>query len=201
MIVPVLAFSVNQHLTMRGNFRTMYYSPTLRFIVLGAMMYTLSSVQGSFEALRTISTVAHFTHFTVAHAHLGLYGFFSLVMFGAMYFVMPRVMSWEWPHPKLIVLHFWLVVIGFGFYFVTLSTGGWLQGLAMLDASKPFMDSVRVTIPYLEGRSVGGAIMTLGHLVFAAHFALMALRYGPRRVGPALLHGKRQPEVQAMVGA
>uniref|UniRef100_UPI00333FF8B1 cbb3-type cytochrome c oxidase subunit I n=1 Tax=Castellaniella defragrans TaxID=75697 RepID=UPI00333FF8B1 len=201
MIVPVLAFSVNQHLTMRGNFRTMYYSPTLRFIVLGAMMYTLSSVQGSFEALRTISTVAHFTHFTVAHAHLGLYGFFSLVMFGAIYFVMPRVMSWEWPHPKLILLHFWLVVAGFGVYFVSLSIGGWLQGLAMLDASRPFMDSVRVTIPYLEGRSLGGAIMTLGHLVFAAHFALMALRYGPRRVGPALLHGKRGSATPVMVGA
>src|SRR3546814_9692242 len=77
-------------------------SPTLRFIVLGGMMYTLSSVQGSFEALRSINTVTHFTHFTVAHAHLGLYGFFSLVMFGAIYFVMPRVMSWEWPYPKQI---------------------------------------------------------------------------------------------------
>src|SRR5690606_23851018 len=139
--------------------------------------------------------------FTVAHAHLGLYGVFSLVMFGAMYFVMPRVMSWEWPHPKLIVLRFWLVVTGFGIYFVTLTIGGWLQGLAMLDASRPLMDSVRVTMPYLAGRPVGGAIMTLGHLVFAVHFALMALRYGPRRVGPALLQRKRPPVGQAGVGA
>jgi len=43
--------------------------------------------------------------------------------------------------------------------------------------------------------------MTLGHLVFAVHFALMALRYGTSRVGPALLHKKRQPGKQAMVGA
>lgn len=203
MIIPVLAFSVNQHLTMRGHFKTMYYSPTLRFIVFGAVMYTLSSLQGSFEALRSVSTVAHFTHFTVAHAHLGLYAFFSLTMFGAIYFVMPRVMSWEWPHPKLIALHFWLVVIGFLIYFITLSIGGWLQGLLMLDASKPFMDSVLVTIPYLEGRTIGGAIMTLGHLVFALHFVLMALRYGTSRVGPALLHKKRRPAAESttMVGA
>src|SRR3546814_9524061 len=93
------------------------------------MMYTLSSVQGSVEALRSVNTVTHFTHFTVAHAHLGLYGFFSLVMFGAIYFGMPRVMSWEWPYPKLIALHFWLVVLGFGIYFVGLSIGGWLQGV------------------------------------------------------------------------
>jgi cytochrome c oxidase cbb3-type subunit 1 len=202
MIIPVLAFSVNQHLTMRGHFKTVYYSPTLRFIVLGAMMYTLSSFEGSFEALRSFSTVVHFTHFTVAHAHLGLYAFFSIVMFGAIYFVMPRVMSWEWPHPRLIVLHFWLVVTGIGIYVVSLSIGGWLQGKAMLDAAIPFMESVRITIPYLQARTVGGTLMTLGHLVFAVHFVQMALRYGRRRVGPALLHKHAsQPEQQAITGA
>ena len=188
MIIPVISFSVNQHLTMRGYFSKLIYSPTLRFIVLGGMMYTLSSLQGSFEALRSISTVTHFTHFTVAHAHLGLYGFFTMVMFGAIYFVMPRIMSWEWPYPSLIAAHFWLVVLGFSIYFIGLSIGGWLQGMAMLDASKPFMESVKVTIPYLQSRSVGGAIMTLGHLVFAGHFIAMVLRHGPARTGAALLH-------------
>lgn len=201
MIIPVLAFSVNQHLTMRGHFKTMYYSPTLRFIVLGAMMYTVSSIEGSFEALRSVSTVAHFTHFTVAHAHIGLYAFFSIVMFGAIYFVMPRIMNWEWPHPRLIAVHFWLVVSGISIYAISLSIGGWLQGLAMLDITKPFMESVLVTLPYLQARSVGGTLMTLGHLVFALHFAQMALRYGRHRVGPALLHERgRTPELQAATG-
>lgn len=191
MLVPVLSFSINQHMTMRGHFRKLVYSPTLRFIVLGGMMYTLSSVQGSFEALRSVNTITHFTHFTVAHAHLGLYGFFTMVMFGSIYFVMPRVMSWEWPYPSLIAAHFWLVVVGFSIYFIGLSIGGWLQGLTMLDASKPFIDSVSVTIPYLKSRSLGGAIMTLGHLVFAGHFAAMSFRYGPARTGAALLHVTR----------
>ncbi len=195
MVVPVLAFSVNQHLTMRGHFKTLIYSPTLRFIVLGGMMYTLSSVQGSLEALRSVNTVTHFTHFTVAHAHLGLYGFFSLVMFGAIYFVMPRVMAWEWPYPRLIAAHFWLVVLGFAVYFIGLTIGGWLQGVAMLDATIPFMDTVKLTIPYLESRTVGGAIMTLGHLVFAFHFFAMVLRYGHQRVGPALFHKPAQVSV------
>jgi len=57
----------------------------------------------------------------------------------------------------------------------------------MLDASKPFMDSVAVTLPYLQARSIGGALMTLGHLVFAVHFAAMVLRFGPRRIGAAVL--------------
>lgn len=201
MIVPVISFSVNQHMTMRGYFGRLVYSPTLRFIVLGGMMYTLSSLQGTIEAIRAVNTVAHFTHFTVAHAHLGLYGFFTMVMFGSIYFVMPRVMSWEWPYPWLIAAHFWLVVIGFSIYFIGLSIGGWLQGLAMLDAAKPFMDSVNVTIPYLKSRSVGGAIMTLGHLTFAGHFIAMVFRYGPARTGAALLYTKPADHPSTLAGA
>jgi cytochrome c oxidase cbb3-type subunit 1 len=187
MVIPVFAVAVNQHMTVLGNFRALIYSPTLRFIVLGAMMYTAASVQGSLEALRAVNTVTHFTHYTVAHAHLGLYGFFSMVMFGSIYFIMPRVMNWEWPYPKLISLHFWLVLIGFGIYFIWLSIGGWLQGLAMLDEKTPFMRSVALTLPYLQARSIGGGLMTLGHLVFAAHFFAMGWKFGPSRLGAALL--------------
>jgi cytochrome c oxidase cbb3-type subunit 1 len=186
MVIPVFAVAVNQHMTVLGNFRALIYSPTLRFIVLGAMMYTAASVQGSLEALRAVNTVTHFTHYTVAHAHLGLYGFFSMVMFGSIYFIMPRVMNWEWPYPRLISLHFWLVVVGFSIYFIWLSIGGWLQGLAMLDENKPFMQSVALTLPYLEARSIGGGLMTLGHLVFAAHFFAMGWKFGPSRLGAAL---------------
>lgn len=176
MVIPVIAVAVNQHMTVLGHFRALRYSPTLRFIVFGAMMYTLASVQGSIEALRAVNTVTHFTHFTVAHAHLGLYGFFAMVMFGSIYFVMPRILEREWPSAKLISLHFWLVVVGFAIYFIGLSIGGWLQGVAMLDAKRPFIDSVTLTLPYLESRSIGGSLMVLGHLVFAGHFFWMLAR-------------------------
>lgn len=187
MVIPVFAVAVNHHRTVIGNFRALIYSPTLRFIVLGSMMYTAASVQGSLEALRAVNTITHFTHYTVAHAHLGLYGFFSMVMFGSIYFIMPRVMNWEWPYPKLISLHFWLVLGGFAVYFIGLSLGGWYQGLAMLDEKIPFMESVKLTLPYLEARSIGGGLMTLGHLVFAAHFFAMGWKFGPKRLGAALL--------------
>lgn len=178
MIIPVVAFSLNQHLTLRGNFSALKHSPTLRFIVFGAIMYTLASLQGSLEALRSLNAVTHFTHFTVAHAHLGMYGFVSMVLFGGIYFVMPRVLDVRWPSRLLINLHFWLVVMGFAVYLITLSIGGVLQGLALLDPARPFMDSVAVTLPWLQGRSIGGALMTLGHIVFAGHFCAMAMRSG-----------------------
>ena len=200
MIIPVFAVTVNLHMTVFGNFKALVYSPTLRFIVLGTMLYTAASVQGSLEALRSVNTVTHFTHFTVAHAHLGLYGFFSMVMFGAIYFIMPRVMNWEWPYPKLISLHFWLVFIGFLIYFIWLSIGGWLQGLAMLDPNQPFMQSVAVTLPYLQARSIGGALMTLGHFVFAFHFFAMGWKFGPKRLGASLIGSPMTEKIWSRLG-
>ena len=65
-----------------------------------------------------------------------------------------------------------------------MTIGGWLQGLAMLDASRDFLESMEVTIPYLTGRSVGGALMTLGHLLFAVNLALMLAGKGRKREMP-----------------
>lgn len=186
MIIPVIAFTINQGGTLYGRMYLARYSPTLRFMMFGGLMYMASSLQGSIEALRSVNDITHFTHFTVAHAHLGAYAFVTMVMFGAIYFMLPRVLSWEWPYPKLITLHFWLAAAGIGVYFVFLTIGGWLQGVAMLDAARPFMESVKVTLPYLEARSIGGALMTAGHLVFVGHFFAMALRFGPHRTGAAL---------------
>jgi cytochrome c oxidase cbb3-type subunit 1 len=80
-----------------------------------------------------------------------------------------------------------LVLIGFAIYFIWLTIGGWLQGLAMLDEKMTFMQSVALTLPYLEARSIGGGLMTLGHLVFAFHFFVMGWKFGPKRLGAALL--------------
>ena len=62
---------------------------------------------------------------------------------------------------------------------------GVLQGTAMLDSSRPFMDSVNVTKPYLLGRTVGGTMMVASHFVFAWHYWLMVTGRGRERPGPA----------------
>lgn len=181
MVVPVVAVAVNHHLTVAGRFRALRHSPVLRFVVAGAMMYTLVSLQGSLSSLRSLNTLTHFTHYTVAHAHAGAYGFASFIFFGAMYFYLPRLTGTEWPSKRLIDVHLGLILFGFGVYFVFLTIGGLMQGLAMLDENVPFIESVIVTKPYLWARTLGGTLMTLGHLVFAFHCVLLVSPYRRER--------------------
>src|SRR5690606_33245254 len=89
MVIPVVVTAINHHLTLVGSFSALKYSPTLRFIVFGAVNYTLASLLGSLMADRNISEVVHFTHAIVGHSHHGLYAFFTMVMFGSIYYIMP----------------------------------------------------------------------------------------------------------------
>lgn len=177
MFIPVITVAINHHFTMVGHFKKLIYSPTLRFVVFGAVSYTLASFQGSTMAIRSLNGITHFTHYTIAHAHLGAYGFATMVFFGSIYYIMPRLLQREWPSRFLIRVHFWGSAIGFICYFVFLSWGGVLQGIEMNQKDTPFLDIVALTIPYLKLRTVSGSLMTLGHLAFAISFAWMVIRH------------------------
>lgn len=176
MLIPVVTVAVNHHLTMRGSFGILRSSPTLRFVVFAAMSYTIVSVQGSLTAIRAVSRVTHFTHYTVAHAHMGMYAFVTMMLFGAMYYMMPRLTGKEWPSRWLIRIHFWGCALGVLHYWIILSIGGIKQGLWLLDESVPFMDIVKRMLPYLEQRSWAGAAMTAGHVAFAVSFVWLLMR-------------------------
>lgn len=192
MLIPVGTVAINHHFTMVGRFAILKYSPTLRFIVFGAMSYTAVSVQGSFQSLRDWNEVTHFTHYTIAHAHLGVYSFFTMTMFGALYYIMPRLTRWEWASARLIRVHFWGTAGGMAIYWIGLTWGGVLQGAAMNDPKVPFLDIVKMMIPYLWSRSLAGVLMTTGHVAFAALFTMNMLHLGKRRYEPTLLDDPRE---------
>jgi len=196
MAIPVIVTGINHHMTMVGSFGALKYSPTLRFIVFGAISYTITSLLGSLMADRQVSMVVHFTHFTVAHAHQGMYAFFTMVMFGSIYYILPRLLLKEWPSAMLISVHFWTVAVGITIYVVGLSIGGIKQGLEMNNADIPFLTVVANTIPYLLSRSLSGVLMTIGHLAFAVNFAWMLLRpRAPQATAPTFFNTPPDMEV------
>ncbi|MCH2155490.1 MAG: cbb3-type cytochrome c oxidase subunit I [Opitutales bacterium] len=189
MVIPVIVTAINHHLSVVGHHREVWASPTLRFTVFGAMNYTLASLIGSLMAIREVNLVTHFTHFTVGHAHHGLYAFFTMVMFGAIYFIMPRLLKREWPSAILIKVHFWTTAVGITAMVIALSVGGWIQGSEMNNPEIEFLDIVKNTVPYLYARSVSGILLTVGHIAFAVNFfwLLIGGRWARYKQGPTLI--------------
>lgn len=205
MFIPVTTVAINHHMTMVGQFGFLKTSPTLRFIVFGAMSYTVVSVQGSLTALRSVSEVTHFTHYTIAHSHLGVYSFFTMTMFGAMYYILPRVLRREWSSAPLIKVHFWSTAVGATMYFIGLTWAGIEQGWMMNNPDVPFMDVVKYTIPWLASRSIAGTLMTIGHVVFALLVWRILRGSGEDLQGPTLftsaksLRAKREQKTRTRV--
>lgn len=171
MAIPVITVAINHHVSTYRHFRVLKDSVVLRFIVFGAMMYTVSSLQGSLHALRSVNYITHFTHWTISHAHLGMYGFTSMVFFGGIYFALPRLVGRDWPRPQLLNWHFWIAAVGVLTYTIALGIGGFLQGLELQNIHGSFEASMKVTLPYLAIRSIGGSLMLLSHLLLAFNVA------------------------------
>ncbi len=191
MFVPVITVALNHHLTMVGHFKVLRTSPTLRFIVFGAMCYTAVSIQGSLTSIRWINETTHFTHYTIAHAHLGVYAFFTMIAFGSMYYVMPRLVEREWVSSGLIKVHFWTTAIGMAIYWIGLTWAGIEQGILMNNPDVPFLEIVKKTVPYLLSRSFAGTLMTIGHIAFAILVWKMLRRDGAWLTGPTLFTSRR----------
>jgi cytochrome c oxidase cbb3-type subunit 1 len=184
MVIPVIVTAINHHLTVVGKHREGWASPTIRFVVFGAINYTVVSLLGSLMALRHVNEVTHFTHFTVGHAHHGVYAFFTMIMFGAVYYMMPRLLFREWPNAFLIKVHWWMCGLGILLMVVALQIGGWFQGLQMnaLDADGApvytFLQVVENTKPWLWARSLSGLMLLIGHVAFAINVYWMI--FSPR---------------------
>ncbi len=189
MVIPVVVTAINHHLTVVGYHKEGWASPTIRFVVFGAINYTVVSLIGSTMALRHVNEVTHYTHFTVGHAHHGVYGFFTMIMFGAVYYMMPRLLLREWRNAFLIKVHWWMCGMGILLMVIALQIGGWIQGLQMnaltTDGSPvyTFLQVVENTKPWLWLRSLSGLMIAIGHFAFAINVFWMI--FSPRTEGQA----------------
>src|SRR3989440_8603617 len=187
-IIPVATVGLNHHMTMKGYFPVMRYSPTLRFTVFGAMSYTVFSVVGILISLRSTARYLHFSQATVAYSQMGLYAFFTMIMFGSMYYIIPRLVGREWRYATLIKLHFWASAYGIGLLSLMFLAGGFVQGANEQNPTLPFIESASSVLPYLRGATLAALLLMVSHFIFAFHFGLMLFGLGRTSTVPTFLN-------------
>jgi cytochrome c oxidase cbb3-type subunit 1 len=100
-----------------------------------------------------------------------------MVMFGAMYYIVPRLTLCEWPSRRLISLHFWGSSLGIFLYIIPLAYCGIKEGMAMNNPDIPFLEIVKLTIPYLKNRSASGFLIALSQLALLFNFLWILWRW------------------------
>ena len=167
----------------------------LRFVFFGVIALAVFILLGAGFSLFRFGKIFQFTHAQLGYQMMGMYGFFTMVMFGAIYFIMPRLMQCEWRSGSWIRFHFWFSAYGTGAMLLCLLIGGLYQGQQAGQWQEMYALSIEVSWGFMVGRTIAWVFIILSNLMFLFHMLLMICRLG-RRSGPAtmihpIVHGEQ----------
>ncbi|AUN32741.1 cytochrome-c oxidase, cbb3-type subunit I [Niveispirillum cyanobacteriorum] len=174
LLVPSWGSAANALLTLNGAWHRVRDDATLRFMMVAAIFYGLTTFEGSFMAIRAVNSLSHYTDWTVGHVHAGALGWVALISFGALYSLVPSLWGRERMHSAWAVeAHFWLALAGTLIYVFAMWNSGVIQGL-MWRTYDPggtlaysFIDTVVAMHPYYIARAIGGALFLAGAAIGA----------------------------------
>ncbi len=195
LVIHLASIAINllPMLTARPRPRT--DEPARAFLIFAVVAYLASGVLQAVGSLRSVSRILHFTHAEDALAQLGLFGFFSMAIFGAVYRILPRLSGRGWTSRWAIRAHFWCSAGGVVLYASILTAAGLVQGLALRDATVPIVDIGRRMTPFLIGGTAALGLMVLGTVFFVLAIA------GHLMVGRTRRAERRRNRVEASDGA
>jgi cytochrome c oxidase cbb3-type subunit I len=197
IFVPAIAAALNLIRTSLASPEVMDASPSLRFTLAGvvgllvlAFAAALLNLPGSTLPLTQFSLTGY------GFEILALYGFFSFVMFGAVYFIVPRITRREWLSRRLIKMHFLFSAYGIVAIVLFAILGGLEQGIGQEDWTQPWSGAATRAYPYAIGTTIAWCFILFSNVFFFIHLTLMWLRLGRRSSHPTLLvagHGHVSP--------
>lgn len=186
LLVPSWMSAANALLTLNGAWHKVRDDATLRFMMVAAVFYGLTTFEGSFMAIRAVNSLSHYTDWTVGHVHAGALGWVAMITFGSIYASVP----WLWKRERmysarLVEVHFWLAVSGTVIYVLAMWNSGIIQGVMWRTYNESgtlaysFIESMVAMHPYYIARTIGGLFFLIGALV-GCYNIWMTIRHAPR---------------------
>ena len=192
--VPLIAAGVNILKTTAQATETTAHSPSLRFTVAGVFGMLLLALLGLLLAHPRVIAYTQFSTANYGYEVLALYGFFSMCMFGAIYFIVPRITRREWLSRRLIRTHFWFSIYGVLLIVLFCSVlGGFQQGAAQRDYTQVWDNATLAGFPYVVATTLAWGAILYANVFFFIHLTLMWLRLGRRSSHPTLLRHDHSP--------
>ncbi len=156
---------VNFFGTIWGSGRQIVTNLPIRWFYTGMVLYFITCFQCALQVTLTFQTMIHFTDWVVGHAHLVMFGVFSMWLFGIMTYLFPRLFGRDWYSRQLCEWHFWCSAGGIVVMFMDLTLAGIFQGYHW--ASLEIWDvSLEVSYPFWVVRVFAGLLIAGGQLCF-----------------------------------
>ena len=177
--MPSWGGMLNGLLTLRGAWHKVASDPVLKFFVVAITFYCMSTFEGPLLSIRSVNMLSHYTDWTIAHVHAGALGWVGFLIFGMIYWLLPRLYQTELWSNKLAEAHFWLGTIGILLYVVAIYAAGLTQGLMWLAFDEEgylkygdFVETTLRLIPMYWVRVIGGTAYLAGAVLMGVNMIM-----------------------------
>ena len=182
--MPSWGGMVNGLLTLRGAWKQLVSDPVIKFFAVGLVFYGLVTIEGPMLSIKSFNALTHYTDWTIAHVHTGALGWNGFMIFGMIYWLLPRIYQTKLWSEKLATLHFWIGLIAILLYILPIYAAGITQGMMLRnlnakgDLSVNFVETLPYMLPFWQIRIAAGVLYMLG-IAMLAWNAVMT--WGSRR--------------------
>lgn len=183
LILPSWGGMLNGLYTLRGAWDKVREDPILKMFVVALTCYGMSTFEGPMLSLKNVNAISHYTDWTIAHVHIGALGWNGFLVFGMLYYLIPRLWGTQLHSRKLANQHFLLGTIGILLYAIPLYWAAFAQSIMwkkFTDAGQlqfQFLETVTHVVPGYIIRGIGGALYLIGALM-AAYNLYKTMRSG-----------------------
>ena len=184
LIAPSWGGMLNGLLTLRGAWDRVRDDPVLKFFVIGVTAYGMATFEGPMLSLKTVNAIAHYTDWIPAHVHVGTLGWNGFMIFGMLYWMIPKLWNTKLYSKKMATAHFWIGTLGIVMWVVPMYWAGLTQSLMWKEFTPlgllkypNFLETVTQIIPMYIIRSIGGGLYFTG-LLMAGYNLIKTMKMG-----------------------
>jgi cytochrome c oxidase cbb3-type subunit 1 len=154
------------------------------FLVLAAVLFVVAGCCEQVLSIRGGADLLRFTMFRECNQLLWIYGFFSLTVFGAIYYIVPRLLDFGWRSARLIKIHYYTSVYGILLVIAMLGFGGFMEGSSLENPipQVTIATATGVAVSYRIAATMCISLIALGNGVFAFHLGWMLIDWLRLRV-------------------
>ena len=154
------------------------------FLVLSSVAFVVAGVVEQILSIRGAADLLRFTMFRECNMLLWIYGFFSFIVFGSIYYIVPRLLDFGWRSATLVRIHYYTSLYGILLVIAMLGFGGVMEGqtLENPDAAVTINTANDVCISYYIAATMCVSLIAIGNGVFAFHLGWMLIDWLRLRV-------------------
>ncbi len=171
------------------------------FLVLASVMFVAAGLSEQILSIRSLNQILRFTMFRECNQLLWIYGFFSFVVFGSIYYIVPRLLDFGWRSSLLIRIHYYLSLYGILLVVAMLGFGGVVEGTTLenIEPQVTIVTANDVSLSFHIAATMCISLVSIGNGVFALHLGWMLIdwlriRIRGNRLVSEILNEPYEPE-------